>query len=176
MTTEATRLLIMKRLQACIETVTPGQSDDVFLLTGKVFRGRLILGEEIKPLPAVAIVEAPQSDPNAVFAGDESVGRKDMWNVFVQGKISDDSRHPCDSAYTLAAAVEQRLSRIIDVDRATGNPVYPTDYLLGGLIYDLQILAPVVRPPEVAVSSTAFFYLPLRVGVPVSVGKPYTTV
>lgn len=171
-----TRLLILQRLQACIETVTPGQSIDTFNLTGKVFRGRMIIGEEVKPLPAVSIIEAPQTDPNVVFAGDQSYGRSDMWNLFVQGMVSDDATNPCDSAYDLCAAVEQRLSRIIAVYSDSGNPVHPQDYLLGGLIQDLKILAPVVRPPEKAVSATAFFFLPLRVGVPVSVGSPYTTV
>jgi len=174
---EPTRLVVMKRLQAVIEQPTPGQTDDTFVLTGgKVFRGRIIVGEEVKPLPVVAIVEAPQTDANASFAGDASPGRRDMWNIFVQGMVDDEPANPTDNAYWLAAAVQQRLSRITAVDNISGNAMYPTEYLLGGLISDLQILAPVVRPPENSVSSSAFFFLPLRVGIAHTADKPYTTV
>jgi hypothetical protein len=176
MTALPKRLVILQRLQATIETATPGQSIDTYDLTsGKVFRGRMIFGEEIKPLPAISIIEAPQTDPNTAFAGDASQGRNEYWNLFVQGIVDDDKLNPCDEAYKLCAAVEQRLSRITAVDSGSGNAVYPQDYLLGGLIHDLRILPPVVRPPEKTVSSSAFFFLPLRVGVSVPVSDPYTT-
>lgn len=176
MTTTPTRLLILQRLQTVIETATPGQTIDAFNLTGKVFRGRMLIGEEIKPLPAVSLIEAPQTDANAVFTRDYQQGRKDMWNLFVQGIIQDDPKHPCDAAYHLCAAVESRLARITAVDNSSGNALYPQDYLLGNLISDFEIMAPVVRPPEQNVSGSAFFFLPLRVGVAVPVGTPYTTV
>jgi hypothetical protein len=172
-----TRLLILRRLQAVIETPThDSPNDTVDLSGGKVFRGRIILGEEIKPLPAVSIVEAPQTDSNASFAGDSSQGRHDMWNLFVQGIVDDDKLNPTDAAYELAATVEQRLSRITSVDRVSGVAVYGNEYHLGGLISDLQIMAPIVRPPEKTVSSSAFFFLPLKVGVPRSADSPYTVI
>lgn len=172
-----TRLLVLRRLQAVIETATHDNPDDTTDLTGgKVFRGRIILGEEIKPLPAVSIVEAPQTDANASFAGDFSQARHDMWNLFVQGMVDDDTMNPTDNAYELAATVEQRLSRITSVDNVSGYALYPTEYHLGGLISDLQIMAPIVRPPEKSVSSTAFFFLPLKVGIPRSADSPYTIV
>lgn len=176
MTTIPTRLLILKRLQSVIETVTPGQSIDTYNLVGKVFRGRMLIGEEIKPLPAVSLIEAPQTDANAVFTRDYQQGRKDMWNLFVQGIVADDPANPCDAAYSLCAAVESRLARITAVDNNSGNALYSQDYLLGNLITDFEIMAPVVRPPEKTVSGSAFFFLPLRVGVAVPVGSPYTTV
>ena len=176
MTTIPTRLLILQRLQTVIETPTPGQTIDTFDLVGKVFRGRMLMGEEIKPLPAIAIIEAPQTDANAVFTRDYQQGRKDMWNLFVQGFIADDPAHPCDAAYHLCAAVESRLSRITAVDNNSGNALYPQDHHLGGLITDFEIMAPVVRTPEQNVSGSAFFFLPLRVGVAVPVVNPYTTV
>jgi hypothetical protein len=171
-----TRLLVLQRLQSVIETVTPGQTAESYNLTGKVFRGRMLIGEEVKPLPAVSLIEAPQTDANAVFTRDYQQARKDMWNLFVQGIVADDPTNPCDAAYNLCAAVEMRLARITAVDNNSGNALYPQDYLLGNLISDLEIMAPVVRPPEKTVSGSAFFFLPLRVGVAVPVGTPYTTV
>lgn len=176
MTALPTRLLILQRLQTVIETPTPGQSIDTYNLAGKVFRGRMLIGEEVKPLPAIALIEAPQTDMNAVFTRDYQQARKDMWNLFVQGMIDDDPEHPCDAAYHLCAAVESRLARITAVDNDSGNALYPQDHLLGNLITDFEIMAPVVRPPEQNVSGSAFFFLPLRVGVAVPVSNPYTTV
>ena len=176
MSTIPTRLLILQRLQSAIETATPGQTVDTYSLTGKVFRGRMLIGEEVKPLPVVSLIEAPQTDANAVFTRDYQQGRKDMWNLFVQGMVDDDPVNPCDAAYHLCAAVESRLARITAVDGISGYPLYPQDYLLGNLISDFEIMAPVVRPPEKTVSGSAFFFLPLRVGVAVPVGTPYTTV
>jgi len=170
-----TRLLILQRLTDHLKAITIANGYD-FDLGEKVWRGRIILGQEIKPLPAISIIEAPRADTNAYFSGDWKEMRREMWTIFIQGMIEDDLEHPTDLAYHLAAAVESHVARIGASDRNTGNPVYPEIFNLGGLITNIEIAPPVVRPPEQQVTSTAFFFLPVRLGVATPVGQPYTTV
>jgi hypothetical protein len=58
------------------------------------------------------------------------------------------------------------------VDNEKGVPVFPGVYRLGGLIAKLTVAQPVVRPPEEGLSDTAFFFLPLRVGLKVDLRNP----
>src|SRR5690606_4287447 len=108
-------------------------------------------GAEVKPYPAISILEAPRPDI-AVFAGEEGFMRKDRWTLLIQGLAEENLLNPSDSAYYLCAAVEQRLHRIQAVKRASGAPEFPEDYMLGNLITALEIAPPVVRPPEDKVS------------------------
>jgi len=172
-----TRLLVLQRLQALIADIVPVPGVHDFTLTDKVRRGVMLIGADaIEDAPLVSIVEAPQTDINAVFTRDDALGRTDMWNLFVQGVVRDDPEHPTDDAYRLCAAVEAQLARVLGQVDNGGRELYPEHHMLGGLIDRFEILAPVVRPPEAGVSSVAFFYLPLRVGVSMPVGQPYTTV
>jgi hypothetical protein len=176
-TTVPIRLLILQRLQNLIASIVPITGVHAFTLAGKVRRGVMLIGADaIEDAPLVSIVEAPQTDINAVFTRDDAIGRTDMWNLFVQGVVQDDPLHPTDSAYALCAAVESQLSLVLGAVDSAGRDLYPEHHMLGGLIDRFEIMAPVVRPPETGVSSVAFFYLPLRVGVSMPVGQPYTTV
>lgn len=173
MTVIPIRLAILQALTAHLERITPGagyQHD----LSGKVFRGMNLIGADRRDLPALSILEAPRPDI-AIFAGDWSEMRYDQWTLLIQGMAQDDKRNPSDPAYYLCADVEQQLSRITATRPATGNPAYPQEHLLGGLITGLELAPPVVRPPEDKVSTTAFFFLPVRVGVAVDTGRPYTS-
>lgn len=181
MSTFPTRLLILKRLCDVLEVSTPGEANDTFG-TLKVFRGRSILGEEIKPLPAIAVIESPITDPGVQYVGDDYEMRRDRLTLLIQGRIADDKNDSTDGetqstdvAYWLEAAIESRLARIQATDNF-GKPLYPDEWNLGKLILDLEIGAPVVRPPEKSVSSTAFFFLPVRVGIAKQSDQPYTTV
>lgn len=166
------RLAILQALTLHLEGITPanGYTSD---LTKAVFRGRNLVGADLKHRPALSILEAPRPDI-AVFTGEWNDVRKDEWTLLIQGMAEDDKRNPSDPAYYLCAEVEQHLSRIIGVRPQTGRPLYPDVHLLGGLITSLEIAPPVVRPPEDRVSATAFFFLPLRVGVAGETGQPYT--
>lgn len=168
-----TRLLVMQRLCALLEEtplVVNGKSTD---LTGAVVRGRNIIGEEQKPLPMLSILEAPRPDV-ASFAGEEGFMRHDKWTLLIQGRALDDKLNPSDNAYWLEAAVEERLSQIMATKRS-GSPEFPAVYMLGGLITTFEIAPPVVRPPDDKVSAAAYFFLPIRVGIAVNVGSPYTS-
>lgn len=169
-----TRLLVIQRLQAQLETITPANGYP-FDLTGKVFRGRILLGADIKPLPAVSMIEASRPDAATQFTGDWSEIRREGWTILIQGLTEEDMLNPTDNAYHLEAAVEKCLAKILEVDRK-GDPVDPVLFNLGGLITSLEIAPPVVRPPEDKVSSTGFFFLPIRVGLVGNLNQPYTAV
>ncbi len=170
-----TRLLVVQRLCTLLEEI---QFDGTTLdLTGKVTRGRNIIGDEVKPTvlnPVVLnVLEAPRPD-FATYSGEDAFMRKDSMILMIQGRAMDDKLLPGDSAYYLAAAVEQRLSRVMAVNQRSGMPKYPEHHLLGNLITGMEVAPPVVRPPEDKVSAWAFFFLVLRVGIAVDISEPYT--
>lgn len=172
-----TRLLILKRLTAHLEAITPanGYSYD---LTDKIERGRVLLGAEVTSkdkLPMLSIVEAPRPDV-AIYTAEWNSMVSDNWTLLIQGLIKDDKRHPTDTAYELCAEVQKHLARLIETRPETGNARYPNEHLLGGLISRLEMAPPVVRPPEKEVSQSAFFFLPIRVGVAMDLTKPFTVV
>src|SRR5690606_11541926 len=98
-----------------------------------------------------------------------------MWTLLIQGIAEDDKANPGDAAYYLAAAVEAQLAKLTAMKPGRPVPLYPDDHLLGGLVTGIEIAPPLVRPPEKEVSSTAYFFLPLLVGVAVAPGQPYTS-
>lgn len=165
-----TRLLILQRLTALIEATTTGLPLPAVDLTGRVFRGRSLTGTETDR-PAVSILESPRPE-SAIFAGNWEA-QKAGWTLLVQGLVDDDKENPADAAYYLAAAVEAQLYKTVALNQ-NGGPVHPQHYLLGNLVTSIEIAPAVVRPPEKEVSSTAFFFLPLRLGVAASPGQPYT--
>ena len=169
-----TRLLILQRLQALLEGPLVFKEQPL-PMEGKVFRGRNILGDESAG-QSLSILEAPRPD-FAYFAGEEKMMRKDKLTLLIQGRTPDDKLNPCDNAYYLCAAVEERLNRVI-AERSAGRDggLYPEHYLLGNLITDMEVAPPVVRPPEDKVSSSAFFFLAVRVGIAGEIGRPYTQV
>lgn len=176
MTAVPTRLVIMRRLSALLEAVEyVNEAGDTVSMADKVVRGRILLGDDIRP-PLISILEAARPDPHSAFAGDQNDLRHDMWPILVQGIVEDDLLNPTDSAYWMCAAVEKQLNKIIATDGRTGDPLFP-DYMdLGGLISSLEILPPVVRPPEDKPSKRAFFFLPLRLGISIGSDQPYTEV
>lgn len=168
------RLAVLKALATVIETPTQGEpfAQD---LTGKVLVGRNLLGEDVQDaFPVVSILEAPRPDI-AMYAGEGAAARHDQWTLLIQGFVDNDIETSPNSstepAYLLCALVENRLLRITEVVPGKGTPMYPTEHDLGGLITSIEIAPPVVRPPEKGVSNTAFFFLPVRVGIAGAPGK-----
>lgn len=160
------RLEIMKKLTSLIETRCNGQGCYTYNLDEKVFRGRTVFGDDA-PIPCVSILEA--KSPNYGQAADENgTIRKTGWTLLVQGWISNDEdmSNETDKAYELAEDVLMALNLVMATDtRGLGKPVDPEFYQLGGLITSLTIGDPVVRPSEIEVSSKAFFYLPIIIGI-----------
>lgn len=168
------RLLILQRLTEHLECLVPANGYE-HNLSGRVSRGRVVIGDEhvrTSTDPIISILESPRPDL-ASYTGEWGEMRKDNWTLLLQGLVRDDPLNPTDPAYRLVAEVELHLSRLVAARTETGKPLYPNEHLLGGVITSLEIAAPVVRPPEKGVSNTAFFYLPLRVGIAGNIGQPY---
>ena len=169
-----TRLLVLQRFQKLLEgpLIIDGVSVD---MTGRVFRGRNLLGEETtESCPALAIIEAPRPDI-AVFAG-ENEARSDALTLLITGLMDDNKEQPGDAAYYLHAAVQEQLAKITAINNRSGNAAYPEHYMLGNTITALAIAPPVVRPEGDKLSSKASFFLPVRVGNAGLLAAPYTSV
>ncbi|EDL9287903.1 hypothetical protein CTQ87_20140 [Salmonella enterica subsp. enterica serovar Infantis] len=164
------RLDILKALTAHLEQITI-ENGYAYDLKGKVYRGRDRFGADFtSKLPIVSILEAKATDYGA-FANEEQTVRMDDWVLLVQGWVKDDPRNPTDPAYELLAEVEKRLAMLV-AKGENGQPMYPALYRLGGKIAKLTLAQPVVRPPEDGLSDTAFFFLPVRVGLKVDIRNP----
>jgi hypothetical protein len=164
------KLLILQKLTDHLKGITPdnGYQMDV---SANVYRGRSVFGSS-DPVPAISILEFPKPDVG-VFGGSERHAHLEEWMLLVQGWAKNDNANPTDPAYILAASVQQRLYDLIAVSPHSGFPVNPDLFLLGGLVTGLSIGPYSVRPPDNQVSSTAYIFLPLRVGVQTDVSQPF---
>jgi hypothetical protein len=165
---ESNRLRILKALTAHLEGIN-GIDPYEFNLTGHIKRGRDRYGAT-DPLPLISILEGKAANYGQ-FADERNLIRLDSWLLMLQGWVEDDPLNPTDPAYSLLADVELRLSDIVATD-GHGRPKFPGIFMLGGLISSLTVAQPVVRPPEDGLSSKAFFYLPVLVGLKSDLSKP----
>lgn len=164
------KLAMLKALTAWLSGITPANGYEFDLSTPKaISRGRTVIGADT-PLPSLSILESPKPDVGQ-FAGIQGRVFSEDWLLLVQGWVADDKDNPTDPAYALAAAVHKRLYGLIET-KPSGNPANPDDYLLGRRASSILIGPFVVRPPESQVSSKAFFFLPLRVGIQTDVSAP----
>lgn len=165
---ESNRLKILNALTNHLRGIN-GIDPYEYDLSASVFRGRDRYGDS-DPVPLVSILEGKAADYGQ-FADERNTVRLDSWLLMLQGWVEDDPLNPTDPAYRLLADVELRLSDIVATDNR-GLPKYPGIFLLGGLISSLTMAQPVVRPPEDGLSSKAFFYLPVLVGLKSDLSKP----
>lgn len=145
---------------------------DPYDLTGRVFRGRNVFGAD-SPIPMLSILESTTPDLPS-FAGNNEAVYEPQWRIFLQGWAEDDKENPTDPAHWLMAAVQQRLS-LITAKRndGSGRPVDKDAFMLGGLVSDFSFGPGVVRPADDKISSRAYFYLPVRIGLAAGVDEPY---
>lgn len=164
------RLRVLKALTTQLEriTVTNGYDYD---LEDKVHRGRTLFGAEaLADVPFLSILESPKPTIG-IAAGEQKVKRSENWLLFVQGWAQDDKANPTDPAYALMAAVEECLGEV--TSEVNGDPEFPASYLLGGLITGMTVGPGLCHPPQADLSSKAFFYLPVEIGLAYDVRKPY---
>lgn len=163
------KLQVLKALTAHLEGITRanGYQHD---LNGKVFRGRAVLGAN-EQVPMLNILETP-SPLDGLFADEQKTLRRDTLVLLVQGWAEDDARNPTDPVYPLLADVQRRLSDIVSLDEGSNRPRWPGVYMLKGLISDMDIGQDAVRPAQEGVSAKAFFYMPIRVTLPVNLIDP----
>lgn len=143
-----------------------------FDLSDSVFRGRLIFGEEVKP-PFLSVMEAPrQIDPNG--GGSGGLVQDESWTLLIQGFAVEDRVHPSDPAYTLLAWLQKRLSMITEEnpDGQRGG-LYPNVWKLGHKTGEIRYQIPIVRPGQDDVSASAYFYMPISVGIVTDLTKPF---
>lgn len=173
-------LAVLMRLTELLERIAPTNIDPATTLpftndlTGKVFRGRTVIGAQ-ETRPYFGLLEDPKP-VDGQPAGPDGVKRLVKKGLLLQGFSQDDPVNPLDPAYFLKAQAEQMLSRIIAVKQSNGNPAFPEDHMLGGLLTSFTIGTGVVRPSDPNVSPTAFFYMPLVVGMVTDATQPYVAV
>jgi len=161
------RLNVLIALSDLLKTMTPANGWD-YDLSAAVFRGRSRF-DETDPDTMVSILEAPKPDYGFAVA-ELGSQRKEEWNLLLQGWCPDDGEHPTDNAHEFMWAVEQLLNKVIAIDGNSGKERFPNEYLLGRRISSFAFGPGVVRPPTEGISSKAFFYLPVRIGLVTSNG------
>lgn len=164
------RLVILNALRDLLAGINENEGG-TFNMAGKVYVNRLLFGADVTAqAPALSIVEAPRPD-FALYGGEDNFMRADKWTLLIQGITPDDKTANSEAwPYFLEQDVELRLRRMTEL-RASGSPAYREHYLLGDRIASVEVAPPVIRPPEAQVSSHAFFYVPIRLGIAVEIGE-----
>lgn len=158
---DPTRLLVLKKITQLLEGI-PSINGVAVNLTGSVFRGRSVFGDD-DPMPMLSILESPRNT-DGLRAGENGFLNLHKWGLMLQGWVKDDKVNPTDPAYHLAEAVMNRLKRVNELRPGhSGQPLYEGDYLLGNLVVSFEIGEPIIRPPIDNLSSKAFFYLQVDV-------------
>ena len=152
------RLTVLQELTDHLKQITPTNGYD-FDLSQSVFRGRTTFDDN-DPIPMLSILEAESDRPPIYTNGNNA--RYEDWGIVVQGWVEDDNDNPSDPAYLLAQAVEDQLFRLNKLGR-NGNPEFPTEYRLGGIISDITIGPPRVVPSDAGMSTRTAFYLHLAI-------------
>lgn len=169
--TDPLRLRILKALTAHLEGTGVGEPRFGLPegLTGKVFRGRAIFGED-DPLPMLCILETPiPLDPLRVPP--DATLSAGTWELMIQGFAEDDKDNPTDPAHVLMAAVKKRLAQLKDQNRQFPGKG-PQILGMGKAITDVKIGAGVVRPAD-EVSAKAYFWLNFSLDVTENLVDPF---
>lgn len=174
------KLYLLQQLTSLIEatefddTNTPEGSD--FDLSGRVFRGRALIGHEEESY-YVNIIDAPRQDPGITAGANQA--RRNSWELYVQVVNPDTGRmgtNYYDELYWLTTAVEAQLAKINLCDRA-GRPMYPSTYRMGPklskFIPSVEVGPSLVRPPDPDANAHAFSFQSIVFDVAALVRQPY---
>lgn len=175
------KLLLLKRLTTHLEGINPDWTDlppemagveCPYDMTDRVYRGRVLFGDEEQP-PFLVLLEAPrQLEPGG--AGEARLQIDEDWTLLIQGFATDDRKNPLDPAYDLLAWTQMRLSRITQASKHGGRGgLYGQEFRLGGLVADIRFQIPIVRPGKDDISGTAYFYMPISVGTVTDLSMPF---
>lgn len=169
------RLKVIETLREMLQSITHdnGYNTDV---GGRVSVGVAEFGDNMVT-PFLSILESPASDIG--FFGGGNARRKEEWTLLIQGWIDNefmypdsDVDNPTRNAYYLAADVERCLAQAVAINPNRGTPKCPAWYNLAGLVNDMVIAPPVVRPPDNN-SPKAWFYMALRLEMSTNIHDPY---
>lgn len=170
---DSKRLATLKALTAHLESeisIAHGYKHD---LAGAVFRGRMRF-DDADPLPMIALLEGMNPDRFPNRAGSEDhieTDQRDNWTIDVQGWAVDDKNNPTDAGYELMADVKKALGQIVMEDSVQGIGLHE-NYMLGGLILDLEYEPGTVRPPDQP-SAKAFFWMRVILKFSENVNDPF---
>lgn len=154
---DSKRLQILKALTAHLEA-TPG-----YALTGKVWRGRRNAADESE-VPFLILFELPPEGEQRT----DRLERSMSWALGLQGYVDVDGPHLTDTGHDLMAAVKKQLSSIVD----EGGQHRPgPDYMLGGLLADMQIDGGLVFSPD-ETTNCCFFVVKLTLTITENLGEP----
>lgn len=168
---EPFRLRVLKAISACLSEISKDDGFN-FNFAGKVFRGRLIYGDS-DPVPMISIIEPPLPNEkrDSPYASTVEDGK---WEIIVQGFVKDDRENPTDPGHLAMADVKKRLAAELKRKGAGANLRQNDPFginfgadgrLRKNHISEFKIGAGVVRPPEEAVSTKAYFWLTLSLKI-----------
>lgn len=159
------RLRVLKALSDKIASVSSEDGYN-YTLDGRVFRGRLMFGDD-DPIPLVSVVEAPLPD-DPIPAPNGSPHWVGPWNLYIQGWVDDDKDNPTDPAHRLMADVR----KVIALERRNALP--RNNILgMGGRVLDIRFGGCSVRPAEEFVSAYANFMLAVTLQIAENLDDPY---
>lgn len=160
------RLRVQRSLATALEeiSIAGGYKHD---LTGKVFRGRTMFGDN-DPMPMVAILEPPLP-VDQLPSPEDSATSHGAWDLLIQGFAEDDKQNPTDPAHLLLADVKKRLTLERVKSRNDRGP-YILD--MKEKITKLDVGPGVVRPPD-EISAKAYFWLGITLHMVEDLEDPY---
>jgi hypothetical protein len=184
--TEPFRLRVLKAICTSLEAVPvrdpktgeplPGES-----MLHNVYRGRDGFGDG-DPLPLISILEPPLPIDQIVSPPLAS-GSIGDWDLLIQGFTKDDRENPTDPAHRMMADVKLRLdfektrtlpnSAGMPDPFGMGRPQVVNGKAVGNTIKEIIIGPGVVRPPEIAVSDKAYFWLTLTLKISEDIAQPF---
>lgn len=153
------KLQVLEKLTTILQEISVANGFHTEI-TG-VYRGRNKFGDETKE-PFIAMLEAPRGDMPMWAMEDKTVSKSD-WTILIQGFAKTEPFNPLDPAYRFLADVEVQMGKIAATKKdGRAGGLYPEYYMLDGLIASIELEEAVVRPPDGDISTTAFFYQPVR--------------
>ena len=176
---DSKQLAILKAITAILEQITgytiAGATDEdppvPVDLSGKVYRGKTVFGAE-ETGPFLSILEGKRPDGLPDYATTDKMIRSEEWHLLIQGFAEDDADNPMDTLYFLKALAEKQLATIVAED-SFGSPAVPDNYMLGGLITELQLGPGIVRPLSQVTGGSECFYLPVVVTFVMNLADPF---
>lgn len=158
------RLRILKALTASLELTSYEYDKPAQLLTGCVFRGRDVFGDD-DPEVMLSILEAP-IPVDQIGSAPDNTASTGNWELLLQGFVPDDHVNPTDPAHFLMAAAKVRLA--YEKSRNRDFEILG----LGNHVTDLRFGAGVVRPPD-EISVKAYFWLNITLEIVEDLSKPF---
>lgn len=169
------KLIIMQTLSQMLEgsyefPYTDLNGDHVLRFDATVSRGRKTVSAQQDVPYSISILEVPRATAGIPSDLDNRQSYE-QWTLNVQGWPPEDRLNPSDPAYVMAAAVRERMGRLVARNAETGEPDFPAEYMFGSRVASITFGSTVVTPPAEGVSAVAWWYMPVIVSLVQQTGK-----